>query len=344
MNLLKYIFFLFSIIILNCKNTLPNTNTQCQKITIAPGIEDFEYNPKNNTFIIASTQRREKLPFESGVYLLYPETNKVVKFNIINNPSNLYFNPHGISLATQKNGNQLLYIISHPSKKNKATHNHQILVYQLQNHNLTFIEAIENKELLYSPNDIYAMSNGTLYISNDLANSYIVESVFNLKSGNIVVYNSLNKNWKIAVNNVSFANGVYATTTDLYFTTTIQNKLFHYSIQNENFILKQEIDLKGGDNIQPFINNKTLNFVIATHHSPLSFVKHTFKSNNKSPSVIYLVDIKNNKTTPLYINDGTEISAASTAFILKQNDNFKLYISQVFENFMLICDTNGVIK
>ena len=84
----------------------------------------------------------------------------------------------------------------------------------------------------------------------------------------------------------------------------------------------------------PF-GNKLL---VAAHFNDVAFMRHSRNEKVPSPSVIFLVDpdkrAGEDVLTPVYVNDGYQISAASTAFVYQD----KLYISQVFGKKIVVCD------
>ena len=75
------------------------------------------------------------------------------------------------------------------------------------------------------------------YVTNDYFKNDLIEGLFKMKTGSVVKYNPVSNKWGIAVDKISFANGVYATNTDLYVSATLQNKLFHYKIQDNRYTL-----------------------------------------------------------------------------------------------------------
>ena len=159
----KYLVLITLLFNANCVYSTPipsSPNSVCKSFTVAPGIEDFIYD--DNSLILSSAQRRDKLPFEGNLYRFYTETNEIIKINRIQEPTDVFFNPHGISFATKKNGEQWLYVISHPHKKLASNINHSILIYKIEKNIATFIQKLENKEFLKSPNDVYALPDGTI--------------------------------------------------------------------------------------------------------------------------------------------------------------------------------------
>jgi hypothetical protein len=59
-----------------------------------------------------------------------------------------------------------------------------------------------------------------------------------------------------------------------------------------------------------------------------------------SPSVVFVVRPEIHTKNAVYVNDGRMISAASTAMAYQK----KLYISQVFEPYIVVCDVPVFMK
>ena len=93
--------------------------------------------------------------------------------------------------------------------------------------------------------------------------------------------------------------------------------------------MKYKIDFNGGpDNI---IKNE-YGFYTAIHPSNYLFLRHVSNPKNLSPTQVF--KITNSRDTKLiYSNVGDEISAGSTGLVYKNT----LFISQVFEDFVLAC-------
>ena len=85
--------------------------------------------------------------------------------------------------------------------------------------------------------------------------------------------------------------------------------------------------MKGADNIRL----DGTNLVVAGHLKFGKFLKHMKNSNKKSPTAIFTINKDTHETNLLYYNTGEVISAASTGLIY----DHKLYIAQVFDNFIL---------
>jgi hypothetical protein len=93
--------------------------------------------------------------------------------------------------------------------------------------------------------------------------------------------------------------------------------------------------LHGLDNVT-FLNDKEI--LVTAHLRMLAFLKHYKDAKNISPTVVYRVNIFTGEYKAIYENDGSDICGGSTALYYKG----KLYISQVFEPFLLKCDAEDL--
>jgi arylesterase/paraoxonase len=101
---------------------------------------------------------------------------------------------------------------------------------------------------------------------------------------------------------------------------------------------KQIVEIKGLDNIMPCGDS----LLVAAHFDDLAFFRHHKDADIPAPSVVFLIDPANphpdQSRTVVYVDDGWQISAASTAFAYQN----KLYISQVFGTRILVCDAGDL--
>ena len=170
-----------------------------------------------------------------------------------------------------------------------------------------------------------------------------MEALLKLKKSNVVCFNHLNKQWTIVSNGFAYANGIavqHCPFDKVLLSTTRGDRL--YSLQNVGdnvdwYYPKEIAHLKGLDNIT-FINDNEV--LVTAHLNQVAFMKHAGDPKKISPSVVYRVNITTGQSTAIYANDGSAISAASTALYYKG----KLYISQVFEPFILKCDVDIIPK
>ena len=328
-----FIFLLFA----SCSSSIPVIKQPISiKINVGPGPEDIVL----DTFSIASPRllvsccerRKGNTPYgEICEVNLKDDSFKILPR--LNEPQGLLFRPHGFDLVKNNEGQLLLYCISHNNEKKE----HSIIVYQVFDDHLEFQKKL-NSPLLVSPNDVTASCDGDIFVSNDAhKRGSMMEALLKLKKSNVVCFNHLNKQWTIVSKGFAYANGIavqHCPSDKVLLSTTRSNKLF--SLQNvgdnvdwyyPNVITK----LKGLDNITYINENEVL---VTAHLNQVAFIKHAKNPNKISPSVVYRVNILTGKYIAIFANDGKAISAASTALYY----NGKLYVSQVFEPFILKCN------
>ena len=248
-------------------------------------------------------------------------------------PDSLYFQPHGIFLDSVPDP-PLLYAISHEHDEGF----HPVYVWEVAENTLVFHELITS-ELLHSPNALALGTNGELYVVNDAGKrNSMMEKIFRLNRANII---RLEKNtsgeWEAAVaaEGLGMPAGINRIGTTLYAGDAVNNLMHVYEIVGTELVAKAPVEgLPGNDNIR-VINQK---LYTTGHVKPLKFVAHTQSHDKKSPVEVWEYDPAQEKLTSLYYTDGSAISAGSTALVL----NGKLYISQVFEPFILEVDLRGL--
>ena len=99
----------------------------------------------------------------------------------------------------------------------------------------------------------------------------------------------------------------------------------------DSYLTKTTAKLKGLDNIS-FINDNEV--LVTAHLKQIAVLKHYKDPKNISPTVIYRVNINTGDYKAVYADKGSDISGGSTALYY----NGKIYISQIFEPFLLKCD------
>ena len=301
----------------------------CQKRSVGAGPEDFAYDQTEGRLLISSLERRNWSK-KGNIYSFDLKSHQTTLLKRVNEPSDLHLRPHGVSLTKDtKHNRQLLYVISHDQDNEKTLKKHSVIVYQVLRHQLKFVQRYRDP-LLYSPNDLFATPSGEIYLTNDMNDhENILETLFRLKKGSVIHYDG--HRWTQVIKEIGFANGVYKMNDQLFVTSSFENILYQYKLQAEGKPqLVRTYAMSSPDNIHSSSNGILL---VASHASPFSFFRHAGDAAHHSPSVIYALDTIHKKLKIIYANSGEEISAASSA----KEINRILYITQVFENFLLIC-------
>ncbi|TGN11113.1 arylesterase [Leptospira ilyithenensis] len=311
----------------------------CFRIAGVPGPEDIELvsaNGKPN--IIISSHDRRNMESIGGLFIFDPNSaskEEAVTLIKTNYPEN--FRPHGFSYARVK-GRDTLAVISHTLRK---VNPHTVEIFEHDGKVWIHKKTLED-ESLTSPNDLFLTESGEIFVSNDHGSPGKTRQFWDLliRNGRAdIAYYDGNKFYPLD-KPVLLGNGILirkeAGIEKLYRSVFWEQALFVYEVQrNQNgfpnlkYLKKISIG-SGPDNI---IQDEKGDLWVASHISTWRFLKHASDKDNLSPSQIFRIDGKTNETFEVYANEGEEISASSTGLPFKN----KLYISQVFEDFILSC-------
>lgn len=329
------ILFLLFILLVNCYASVkPVPIEGCKRIQGMPGPEDMAIDRETGILYISSHERRGELVDGKLFQLNLNSSGEILPALIETNyPKN--FRPHGMSLA-KVNGKSLLYVISHIDIE-KPTHS--LEVFQIEKGKVSHKETILDQSFI-SPNDLFVTTDGRIFISNDRGTgsnfrSY-VDAAFGIKRAQISYFDG--KKWKLFENAVTFGNGILHKKMGekefLYRAATTPEKIYKYEIgQDAGETILKEVKVfsfdTGPDNLE---EDEEGNIYFASHKSMFRFLNHKDDANYPSPSQVFRID-KNENIKELYANDGREIPSSSTALTYKN----RLYISQVFNPFLLSC-------
>ena len=333
----------------------PQSN--CQRIPVGPGPEDFALDLSQGDsaarILVSSHERREWKPGE--IYAVDLDSRSGYPARILprrGEPEGLYFAPHGMDIRNV-NGQSLLYIISHGAQEVEG---HQyVLVYRILPDALQYLGSVASR-FFYSPNDLAIDSSGGLYVSNDSRNrGSLVEMALSLswssvvyctpesiRSGPLREPGSSDEGCILAAEDLASANGLAIERVadkqndsgTVFVATSRGNVLYSFRREESGRLVdrKEIFEAPILDNL--FFADKGRSLLVASHPSGLAFLRHVSDGTVESPSVVYMVNLESGHSRALYANSGEELSAASGAFIHRGH----LYISQVFEPFLLRCE------
>ena len=335
----RFFQFFILLIFVSCSSIIPVVQHPVSvKIPVGSGPEDIVLDTFNTSYprlLVSCCERRKENPAYAEICEINLNDDSYKILPRLNEPQGVLFRPHGFDLVKNKSGKLLLYCISHNNEKKE----HSIIIYEVFADHLGFQEIL-NSPLLVSPNDVTASCDGGIFVSNDAhKHGSALEALLKLKRSNVVCFDHLKKDWSIVSDGFAYANGImlqHCPYDKVLLSTTRSDRL--YSLQNagdnaNRYYPKEIAKLKGLDNIT-FINESDI--LVTAHLNQVAFMKHAGNPKKISPSVVYRVNIITGKYDPVYANNGSDISAASTALYYKG----KLYISQVFQPFILKCDVD----
>ncbi len=312
--------------------SLPKANKlNCTQITTGHGPEDFVLDQKNNRILVSSHDRRNWSK-TGNIYSIDIDKLSNKKMIRVNEPAQISFRPHGMDIR-RINDKDLLYVITHGPLENDNIH--AVHIYEIQKDKLIWQKQYQHK-LFTSPNDIIIAADGGFFVSNDTKKrGSLWEVGMSLKNANIV-YCSIQKKCTIAADNIAMPNGLLIQDNYLYVSSTREHQLMRFTLQKNNTLSGRTkiAQIPGGDNLFGTVGRQIL---VSSHPSGFKFMRHAKNKNVLSPSVIYQINptkAKADRKKALYADSGKEISAASGAFI----HGHYLYVSQVFEPFILRCE------
>lgn len=317
---------IISLFLVSC-NSIPQTGPfESKELITGFGPEDIVLDTmtssENPRLLVSCDTRRENDPETNGIYWIDLKTDSVFEFERLYEPPSLVFHPHGFDLV-MIDSIPRLFVISHDDEKDS----HPIVRYKVLDKTLVF-EAAYHNPLFNSPNDIFALNDGSFFITNDAGKRHsFIETALKLKRSSVVYFPKNQKPYYID-KELSYANGIYFDDPDLFVSTVRQNTIFKFTIENGEATEKKEItEIIGGDNITKYGDK----YIVSAHLNSIAFLRHKKNPANHSPSVIYQFDPETGEKEVLFSDDGKLISGASTA--IRFGDY--LYISQVFDNFVL---------
>lgn len=300
-----------------------------------PGPEDMAIDRESEILYISSHERREKDKTGFIFTLDLKKDSKTPTKLESNYPDQ--FAPHGI-FYRKISGTKKLYVISHP--KLVGGQGHTIEIFKIEKDKLIHEATLKN-ELLLSPNDLFVTQDGKIFVSNDVPAGgqfgQILHVLFRLNSSPISYYNG--KNWSLLSEKTAFGNGIFIQKENgkeyLYRSSHVYESVLKYELNYTSagapqLRLIKKIELgSGADNLEEEENG---NLLVAAHKSNMRFMGHAGNKEKTSPTQIFRI-FPDGVIQEIYANDGEEISAASTGITFKN----KLFISQVFEPFILSC-------
>lgn len=305
--------------------------TACYRVPTGSGPEDMVIDTFNGAprLLISSYERRK--PADHGdIYAFDIRTGAMRVLPRTNEPENLAaFKPHGIDIRHDRGITELYVILHDPHNRGNRLEN-GVGIYRVYRNGLRMTAFLEDARCLWSPNDLSVLPDGGIYLTNDYKSD--LDLYLRRKCSEIAYYDPQTGKWRIVASGLAFANGIYATPARVYVSTTLGNRILSYSRNQDGSLGEPRTvtKLKGGDNIMPYGRY----LLVCAHFDDFAFMRHAKDAKNPSPSVVFRIDPATGDKKAIFADSGRDISAASTALIFGK----KLYISQVFDPFILVCD------
>lgn len=313
---------------LSCSSIQPYQGGDSVKIDGIPGPEDLVLDTLSGTprLLVSSADRREG-GREGQIFTVELSGYAAKALPRNGGPAGPSFNPHGISIVKDNDGTSLLYVVNHRSD-GKGKKEHSIVVYEMFQDRLAFIKELTSP-LLVSPNDLCALPDGSMYISNDgSGKGGMMEIILSRKKSTVVWYDG-SGNWRVSADKLAMANGIQVSGATLFLAVTRENAVYAYGIGPNGSLETREklASVKGADNIT--LEGDFL--YIAGHVKDLALASHMTNPARKAPSTVFRIRKNDGETVIVFQDDGNLISAASVAVPYEGT----LFIGQIADDYIV---------
>jgi len=309
---------------------IPIEDIQCRKIKVAPGPEDFVLDTWHGDprLLISSHDRRDP-EATGGIYYFDIKTEKSGPMLRINEPDTIVaFKPHGMDI--RRDGRRtLLYVIIHDPYAHQERLENAIVIYEVRQNDLRFVEFLESADFLWSPNDLSVLPSGDFYVTNDIHGS--MDLYTRTQSSEITYFDHAARMWKVVANDIAFANGILAESDRVYVTAMFDDQVLVFPREANGDLgdSEQVVHIKGADNLTKYGDS----LLTTAHYDDMAFYNHMNNPEDRAPSVVFRIRPEIYSKETVFVDEGEMISAASTAMIYGD----KLYISQVFDPYLVVC-------
>jgi arylesterase/paraoxonase len=299
-----------------------------------PGPEDIEVDTSAaGPRLIVSSLERRTAKAEGAIFAVpLPEGGPIQPFEIVGR-DNVRFSPHGISLVYSEGWR--LYVINHVSPCC-----HVIEIFEVKGSQLIFVDRLAST-LLRSPNDLVALADGQIYVTNmgwTRGLLGLLGLLFAVPNGNVVHYKD--GRWTVAADGIAYANGIAINRSGdtLYVAATREKAIAVFPRNRETGTLDprvESIDIGSGVDNLSWADSNTL--IAAAHPKLLALARHSRDKAHVAPSQIYSVSVRSPDGEPrvklVYEDNGCAVSAASTGI----QWNGALYMGQIFNRGITVC-------
>lgn len=264
--------------------------------------------------------------------------------------------PHGVSFAQGADGISRLYVVQHglpeddnagrctlPRSADGRVLRHQVLVYRVEGDSLIFESRLADP-LLSSPNDLSALPDGTLYVSNEITDRSLLSALaeyVGLRVGSDVVHfdpRRASAPWRRVLRGPRFPNGVLAKGERLYVAGTLDLAVHVYRRDPRTGDVTRRLESvyvgAGVDNLM--LDEGSADVLLTAAHPDLrAFLRHRMDPSSPSPWEIWRIAPGGRKPDAVRLlrHDGAGVSAAATA--ARIGDAF--FAGQVFGRGLTRC-------
>ena len=320
----------------------------CGPVPSVPGAEDISFDPRAGAAWISSDDRRAAIEGRRvrGAILHYdPGSGEAPIDAWPEAPDD--FHPHGLSLYTDADGRQSLFVINHPGESlfqgrigPGSVHTVEVFdVISDPNGNRLLHRATLTHDSMISPNDLVAIDHQRFYFTNDHGSPpgwrRTLEDWLRLPWANVVLFDGAG--FTEVASGLSFANGIQrsADGTTLYVAEVTRNRIREYAIEPFGALTeRRRIEVGFGvDNLE--LDPSSGDLWLGGHLNLLRFLRHAADQSVPAPSMVARLrpDRDPPELTPVFVDDGELLSGASVGAMYQG----VLLIGSVFEPHIVEC-------
>jgi arylesterase/paraoxonase len=315
----------------------------CRLISGIIGPEDFEYLPQEKVLVVSSLDRRAPEGTTGGLYwidLAKPPEEQVAEPILTDYPG--HFKPHGLTFQPTEGGGRL-FVISHP-ETGEWPHTIEVFSLTFSNgaHEWQHIQTLTDDALI-SPNDLVALPDGSLFISNDFQDlgggiaGLLVDTLLRRKRAPLVYYDGtqftdLDANVISSAGITSVKDGDHEFLYRDMMNKGVEKLEIHWDQPGDprvELVKTIHLNTAGADNFT--VDGEGVVYV-ATHYSFGLLTDHQGNENALSPTQIFKI-LPNGEATLIYANKGDEFSAGSVGTVVEN----RLLVGQIFNDGILSC-------
>lgn len=303
------------------------------KIAI-PGAEDMQADLEAGFIIISSddrASRRDGVKVQGHLYKMSLDSFELAPIQLTATFTKEFY-PHGISMVRTSDSTHRIFAVNHVGR------DHFIEVFDLNGDSLTHQETLSDPSMI-SPNDVVALGPNEFYFTND--HKYtggikrLAEDYLGLRLSNVIYFDG--HHYAEVADGIAYANGINIDPERaLLFVASPRDflvKVYSRNADGSLTFIENILCGTGVDNIEFDTNGRLW---IGSHPSLLHFSSYAAGKKEKSPSEIVVVDYQsesNYMVSSIYLEDGTEMSAATVAVLA---DDMIFFGNVMDEGFLIL--------
>ncbi|MBI1364875.1 MAG: hypothetical protein GC153_02820 [Alphaproteobacteria bacterium] len=305
----------------------------CDTLRIFPGTEDVTIDPDTNiAFVSASDRRASKAgrPVQGGIYAFDVATYQTVRKVTSDDFGD--FQPHGISLWRDPDGEKRLFAINHRTDGTQA-----VEIFSVGDGGALTHLASVTFPLLRSPNDLVALGPREFYFVNDhyFKRDFLraLEDWLALPSGNVVYFDG--EHARVVARGLAFPAGVNmsADGSMVYVSEFMRRRVDFYRRDGTTGALKRIRTIHtpmGPDNIEVSSDGALW---VAGHPKVFDFLRHMNDPKAIAPSEVIRINSRTGGKSVVFVDTTGRINASSVGAVRDKT----LIVGAVFDDHVMVC-------